>query len=78
MMGNYHTGSIRGFLLSCLYLKAKIDFLSPMDVFVTYDGKRAADIAVSRYAVRHLVAGEVHTRMNLPSSHLTFYLFLLD
>ena len=31
----------------------------PIDVFVTYDGKRAADIAVSRYAVRHLVAGEV-------------------
>jgi hypothetical protein len=25
---------------------------------VTYDGKRAADIAVSRYAVRHLVASE--------------------
>jgi len=32
---------------------------SPIDVFVTYDGKRAADIAVSRYAVRHLVAAEV-------------------
>ena len=31
----------------------------PIDVFVTYDGKRADDIAVSRYAVRHLVAGEV-------------------
>ena len=30
-----------------------------IDVFVTYDGKRAADIAVSRYAVRHLVAAEV-------------------
>lgn len=28
-------------------------------MFVTYDGKRAADIAVSRYAVRHLVAAEV-------------------
>jgi hypothetical protein len=26
---------------------------------VTYDGKRAADIPVSRYAVRHLVAAEV-------------------
>jgi chromosome transmission fidelity protein 18 len=34
-------------------------FKRPVDVFVTYDGKRAADIAVSRYAVRHLVAGEV-------------------
>ena len=32
---------------------------SPIDVFVTYDGKRAADISISRYAVRHLVAGEV-------------------
>lgn len=31
----------------------------PIDVFVTYDGKRAIDIAVSRYAVRHLVAGEI-------------------
>ena len=31
----------------------------PVDVFVTYDGRRAADIAVSRYAVRHLVAAEV-------------------
>ncbi|RDB21482.1 Chromosome transmission fidelity protein 18 [Hypsizygus marmoreus] len=33
----------------------------PIDVFVTYDGKRAADITVSRYAVRHLVAGEIDT-----------------
>lgn len=33
---------------------------SPIDTFVTYDGKRAADIAVSRYAVRSLVAAEVH------------------
>lgn len=32
---------------------------SPIDVFVTYDGKRASDINVSRYAVRHLVAAEV-------------------
>lgn len=31
----------------------------PIDVFVTYDGKRAADIAVSKYAVRQLVATEV-------------------
>jgi len=31
----------------------------PIDVFVTYDGKRAADISVSRYAVRQLVAGEI-------------------
>lgn len=31
----------------------------PIDVFVTYDGKRASDIALSKYAVRHLVATEV-------------------
>ena len=31
----------------------------PVDIFVTYDGKRASDIGVSRYAVRHLVASEV-------------------
>jgi hypothetical protein len=31
----------------------------PVDVFVTYDGKRAADIPPPRYAVRHLVATEV-------------------
>ncbi|KAI0950042.1 hypothetical protein AcV7_008629 [Taiwanofungus camphoratus] len=31
----------------------------PIDVFVTYDGKRASDIAASRYAVRHLVAAEI-------------------
>ncbi|KAJ3782143.1 P-loop containing nucleoside triphosphate hydrolase protein [Lentinula aff. detonsa] len=35
----------------------------PVDVFVTYDGKRASDIAVSRYAVRHLVAQEVDARV---------------
>ncbi|KAJ7685460.1 P-loop containing nucleoside triphosphate hydrolase protein [Mycena polygramma] len=35
----------------------------PIDVFVTYDGKRAADISVSRYAVRHLVAGEIEAQM---------------
>ncbi|KAJ7709592.1 hypothetical protein B0H17DRAFT_1173775 [Mycena rosella] len=34
-----------------------------IDVFVTYDGKRTADIAVSRYAVRHLVAGEIEAQL---------------
>ncbi|KDQ61061.1 hypothetical protein JAAARDRAFT_67462 [Jaapia argillacea MUCL 33604] len=34
----------------------------PIDVFVTYDGKRAADIAVSRYAVRHVVATELEAQ----------------
>jgi chromosome transmission fidelity protein 18 len=32
---------------------------SPVDVFVTYDGKRSSDIAISRYATRQLVANEV-------------------
>ncbi|KAG1778460.1 P-loop containing nucleoside triphosphate hydrolase protein [Suillus placidus] len=31
----------------------------PIDVFITYDGKRAEDITVSRYAVRQLVATEI-------------------
>lgn len=34
-------------------------FCSPIDVFVTYDGKRSSDILLSRYAVRHLIAAEV-------------------
>ncbi|CAA7271466.1 unnamed protein product [Cyclocybe aegerita] len=35
----------------------------PIDVFVTYDGKRAADITVSRYAVRHLVSAEIDAKL---------------
>ncbi|OCH85001.1 P-loop containing nucleoside triphosphate hydrolase protein [Obba rivulosa] len=35
----------------------------PIDVFVTYDGKRASDISVSRYAVRHLVAAEIDAKL---------------
>nr|GAT51056.1 predicted protein [Mycena chlorophos] len=35
----------------------------PIDVFVTYDGKRASDIPVSRYAVRHLVASAIEAQM---------------
>ncbi|KZV69756.1 P-loop containing nucleoside triphosphate hydrolase protein [Peniophora sp. CONT] len=35
----------------------------PVDIFVTYDGKRAADIGVSRYAVRHLVAAEIDAQL---------------
>ncbi|KAJ7510162.1 P-loop containing nucleoside triphosphate hydrolase protein [Mycena galericulata] len=34
----------------------------PVDVFVTYDGKRAADISVSRYAVRHLIEAQLISR----------------
>ncbi len=46
-------------LLTKYWTCLKILNLRPIDVFVTYDGKRAGDIAVSRYAVRHLVAGAV-------------------
>ncbi|KAF8969722.1 P-loop containing nucleoside triphosphate hydrolase protein [Flammula alnicola] len=35
----------------------------PVDVFITYDGKRASDITVSRYAVRHLVSVEVDAKL---------------
>ncbi|KAH9950273.1 P-loop containing nucleoside triphosphate hydrolase protein [Amylocystis lapponica] len=35
----------------------------PIDVFVTYDGKRALDIAASRYALRHLVAAEIEGKL---------------
>ncbi|GBE81792.1 hypothetical protein BKA93DRAFT_445860 [Sparassis latifolia] len=35
----------------------------PIDVFVTYDGKRATDISVSRYALRHLVAAEIDAQL---------------
>lgn len=43
----------------CTMLGILKKFLRPIDVFVTYDGKRASDIAISRYAVRHLVAAAV-------------------
>ncbi|KAJ8523102.1 hypothetical protein ONZ45_g367 [Pleurotus djamor] len=36
----------------------------PIDVFVNYDGKRATDIVVTRYAVRHMVAGEIETKLS--------------
>ena len=39
---------------TCLNLRFR-----PVDVFVTYDGKRSSDIAISRYAIRQLVANEV-------------------
>ncbi|KAH9930626.1 P-loop containing nucleoside triphosphate hydrolase protein [Fomitopsis serialis] len=35
----------------------------PIDVFVTYDGKRASDIATSKYAVRHVVATEIDDKL---------------
>ncbi|KIY50839.1 P-loop containing nucleoside triphosphate hydrolase protein [Fistulina hepatica ATCC 64428] len=40
----------------------------PIDVFVTYDGKRAADIPVSRYTIRHMVATEIDELLNARSS----------
>lgn len=48
----------------------------PIDVFVTYDGKRASDIAVSRYAVRHLVAQEVS--LNFHTAVMSFLQYLGD
>ena len=36
-----------------------ITLRSPIDVFVTYDGKRSSDLLASRYAMRHLVSAEV-------------------
>jgi chromosome transmission fidelity protein 18 len=47
---------------------------SPVDVFVTYDGKRSSDIAISRYAIRQLVANEVGIRFSRRDSQLTFSL----
>ncbi|KAG9052747.1 hypothetical protein FS842_009297 [Serendipita sp. 407] len=35
----------------------------PIDVFVTYDEKRAPDIAVTRYATRQLIASEIDARV---------------
>ncbi|TFK42329.1 P-loop containing nucleoside triphosphate hydrolase protein [Crucibulum laeve] len=42
----------------------------PIDVFITYDSKRAGDIAVSRYAVRHFVAQEVDARLAVRDSEV--------
>jgi hypothetical protein len=62
-MASSYTDSIRGFGDST---RADIWLLTsayrPVDAFVTYDGKRAADIPPPRYAVRHLVAAEVSSR----------------
>lgn len=45
--------------------------LRPIDVFITYDGKRAADIPVPRYATRHLVAAEVCGRQVVMAAYWT-------
>jgi chromosome transmission fidelity protein 18 len=47
----------------------------PIDVFITYDGKRPTDIAVSRYAVRHLVSAEVrcHAALYFRCNPLSYF-----
>jgi hypothetical protein len=46
---------------------------SPIDVFVTYDEKKAQDIAISRYATRHLIAAEVRPVNYLHMISLIFW-----
>ena len=59
-MDSSYTGSIRGFWYPAWAdIRVLMPVYRPVDTFVTYDGKRAADIAPPRYAVRHLVATEV-------------------
>lgn len=45
---------------------------SPIDIFVTYEGKRPTDLAQSKYAVRHMIAAEV-----CPSCTFTSYMLCL-
>jgi chromosome transmission fidelity protein 18 len=40
-------------------LSLTVNCARPIDQFVHYEGKRAADIAPSRYAVRHFISQEV-------------------
>lgn len=57
------TDLIRGFEYSARAdIRVLMHACRPVDLFVTYDGKRAADIPPPRYAVRHLVAAEVSSR----------------
>lgn len=49
-------GSVRGSMSNNVI---KLKRHRPIDVFITYDGKRPTDITVSRYAVRQLVSAEV-------------------
>ena len=58
-MDNFRTSLIRQFSSPFLGSDELTISGSPIDVFVHYDGKRAADIAPSRYAVRHLITREV-------------------
>lgn len=43
----------------------------PIDVFVHYDGKRAADVPASRYGLRSVVAKEVRSRHSPDSVSVT-------
>jgi hypothetical protein len=54
-----------GILIPRTYLNSGF---SPVDEFVTYDDKRSSDIAISRYAIRHVVANEVgvHVLISIP------------
>ena len=62
-MDNSYTDLIRGFWYPALAdIRVLMPAYRPVDSFVTYDGKRAADIPPPRYAVRHLVATEVCLR----------------
>lgn len=46
--------------LSCVVSSPHTDMVRrPIDVFIHYEGKRAADVVASRYAVRTLVAQAV-------------------
>lgn len=43
----------------------------PIDVFITYDGKRAADAGNLRYATRHLVATEIEAKLIARNAEIT-------
>ena len=53
------------YVLLCSFSFVISTTCSAVDVFITYDGKRAPDISLSRYAVRHLVAQEVRRRVGI-------------
>ncbi|PAV23521.1 P-loop containing nucleoside triphosphate hydrolase [Pyrrhoderma noxium] len=40
----------------------------PIDAFITYDGKRSANIPVQRYATRQMIAGEIDARLTNQNS----------
>ena len=69
-MGSFPIVLSRGFRISALPMPLRANcFYRPIDVFITYDGKRAADIPASRYAVRQMVAAEVSWDIALRIGH---------